>query len=82
MRGLLHRHAHPLLVVSPSPHTSPLRERGQFEPPSTGGNPYYDVAPDGARFVMLENTDASNQKQVHVVLNWAEEVRRLMSARR
>ena len=56
--------------------------RGQFEPPSTGGNPYYDVAPDGARFVMLENTDASNQKQVHVVLNWAEEVRRLMSARR
>ena len=37
----------------------------------------YDVAPDGERFLMLKlNTDA--QREIHVVLNWFDELERLV----
>jgi serine/threonine-protein kinase len=42
------------------------------------GIPNYDVTPDGERFVMVRR-DASAQGEVVVVLNWAEELRRLLS---
>jgi serine/threonine-protein kinase len=51
---------------------------GLYEAPSTGGSPYYDVSPDAQRFVMLQSVDATSQKQLQVVLNWDEEVKKLM----
>ena len=48
---------------------------GSYSPPSTGGNPYYDVSPDGQRFLMLAY---STRTEVHVVLNWFDELKRLV----
>ncbi len=41
----------------------------------------YDVAPDGQRFVMIrrgEEADTSAPQQLNVVLNWFEELKRLV----
>jgi hypothetical protein len=40
----------------------------------------YDVAPDGQRFLMLEVVEQPVQtvRQLHVVLNWFEELKRLV----
>jgi Tol biopolymer transport system component len=40
--------------------------------------PYYDVSPDGKRFLMLKPSDAgeSAPTQINVVLNWFEELKR------
>jgi hypothetical protein len=48
--------------------------------PSGGGNggiPNYDVTPDGQRFVMVRG-GASGPSEVVVVLDWVEELRRLL----
>jgi eukaryotic-like serine/threonine-protein kinase len=40
----------------------------------------YDVAPDGQHFLMLKEDEAqTSQLELHVVLNWAEEVKRRLS---
>jgi serine/threonine-protein kinase len=51
--------------------------------PATGylaaGN--YDVAPDGQHFVMIKQDDTlTNPKELNVILNWSEELRRLAPA--
>jgi hypothetical protein len=42
------------------------------------GNPKYDVSADGARFLMITRTDtvdtAATPSQIHVVLNWTQEL--------
>ena len=38
--------------------------------------PNYDVSPDGARFVMVKDDSASGR--INVVLNWNEELKRLV----
>ena len=48
---------------------------GNYSPPSTGGNPYDDVSPDGQRFLMLA---ATGEPRVRVVLNWLDELERLV----
>ena len=55
----------------------PLFE-GSYSPPSTGGNPYYDVSPDGQRFLMLAQSTRATRGQVHVVLDWFAELERLV----
>ena len=41
------------------------------------GGPSFDVAPDGRRFVMIKvSGQDSAPKQLNVVLNWFEELRR------
>ena len=47
-----------------------------FGPAITFAN--YDVAPDGQRFLMIRNE--SNSGRLNVVLNWAEELKRLVPA--
>lgn len=38
----------------------------------------YDVTPDGQRFIMIrENEQEARSNQIHVVLNWSEELKRL-----
>ncbi len=46
---------------------------------SYGGNvPSYDVTPDGQRFVMLQDVGVPAFTQINVVLNWFEELKRLV----
>ena len=47
------------------------------------GGPYakgsYDVSPDGQRFLMIKQEEERNQTaEIHVVLNWFEELNRLV----
>jgi hypothetical protein len=42
----------------------------------------YAIAPDGAHFIMVEIDPNARPTQVHVVLNWTEEVKRLTAASR
>ena len=37
---------------------------------------YYDISPDGQRFLMIEDEGNSGPARLHLVLNWAEELRR------
>jgi len=41
------------------------------------GFQYYDISPDG-RFLMMKEETAHEQDQIHVVLNWFEELKRLV----
>ena len=48
--------------------------------PPTLVSPFYDVAPDGQRFLMLKPTEQTQAAptQINVVLNWSEELKRLV----
>ncbi|MEE8160454.1 MAG: hypothetical protein V3T61_02330, partial [Acidobacteriota bacterium] len=46
-----------------------------FEGDYAFGGPLYDVSPDGQRFLMM--TREEGREQIHVVLNWFEELKRL-----
>ena len=50
--------------------------------PTSASFPYYDVSPDGQRFLMLKlvESQASAPTQIHVVLNWFEELKRRVPA--
>jgi serine/threonine-protein kinase len=77
-RELFYRKGGKLMVVStttrPSFKASPPQEL--FEGPYLGS---YDVAPDGQRFVMIKRDDREDvNAQVNVVLNWTEELKRLV----
>ena len=37
----------------------------------------YDVTADGRRFVLIRGLDAPPTREIHVVLNWFEELKRL-----
>ena len=41
------------------------------------GNPYYDISPDGQRFLMIKDIEGRTG-QINVVLNWFEELKRLV----
>lgn len=46
------------------------------------GRPY-DISPDGKRFVIIEEADQAPQAtQLTVVLNWVEDLKRLMAPAR
>ncbi len=40
------------------------------------GNQYYDISPDGQQFLMIKQPEA--ERQIDVVLNWFEELKRLV----
>ncbi len=40
--------------------------------------PDYDVAPDGQHFVILDANPDSPAREINVVLNWFEELKRLV----
>jgi eukaryotic-like serine/threonine-protein kinase len=50
-------------------------ERGSF---SYSIQPNYDVSLDGQRFLMIKTSELEAAAQVNVVLNWSDEVRRLV----
>ena len=40
----------------------------------------YDVSPDGQRFLMIKDSDTESfPSQINVVLNWTEELKRIMA---
>ena len=41
---------------------------------------YYDVSPDGKRFLMIRRDPGSVPRQLNVILNWSYEVSRSASA--
>ncbi len=40
--------------------------------------PYYDISPDGQQFLMIKAAEGSQSAQINVVLNWFEELKRLV----
>jgi hypothetical protein len=57
-------------------HTTPSLEvgapRALFEMPDGPG--FYDVAPDGDRFVLVRGSDVEPPSELQLVLNWASEL--------
>jgi len=49
---------------------------GRFQSCRTSAN--YDITPDGGRFVMIKPDEESEPTQINVVLNWFEELKRLV----
>ncbi len=47
---------------------------------ATGGTANYDISPDGQRFLMIKEAEEEEgqQGQINVVLNWFEELKRLV----
>jgi Tol biopolymer transport system component/predicted Ser/Thr protein kinase len=85
-RELFYRSGDKMMIVDVTTQPSfsagkaKLLFEGQYLPtPSTF--PDYDVSPDGQRFLMLKAVgQAQGLTQVNVVLNWTEELKRLVSA--
>ena len=81
-RQLFYRLGNELLVVDvelePELALGPPRVlfQGSFSPTRVGP-PNYDVSPDGTRFIMVEEND-NLPTEIHVVLNWFEELKRLV----
>ncbi len=42
------------------------------------GYQQYDITPDGKRFLMMKEVALQQQGQINVVLNWFEELKRLV----
>ena len=83
-KELFYRNGEKLLTVSveTEPTFAAEKPRLLFEAPtrarSSYGPPDYDVSPDGQRFLMVPNRTKTPRKRIHVVLNWAEELKRLV----
>jgi len=56
-----------------------LFENAAFHRNLASGEFNYDVAPDG-RFLMIRRDDALDELQINVVLNWTQELKRLVTA--
>jgi serine/threonine-protein kinase len=83
-RELFYRNGDKMMVVSITveptfiPSKPEMLFEGQYRL-SAPGYPYYDVAPDGQRFVMIKASGVrSAPTYVNVVLNWFEELNRLL----
>jgi Tol biopolymer transport system component len=85
-RELFYRSGDKMMAVATT--TQPTFSVGEsqmlFERPYVSGlveASNYDVSPDGQRFLMVkESEDAAPATQINVVLNWTEELKRLVAA--
>ena len=83
---LFYRNADQMMAVdiTTNPSFSAGPPRRLFEGPYVGprGKNFsnYDISPDGAHFLMLKTVDQqeSAMSQVHVILNWFEELKRIV----
>ena len=55
---------------------------GQYELDPRGDAANYDVTPDGQRFLMLQDHAERVSGQLHVVLNWHNELGRVVTLQR
>ncbi len=51
---------------------------GRFDLDGALDTPNYDISPDGERFVMLSRGQYAIASQLHVIVNWFEELKRLV----
>ncbi len=79
---LFYRYSQALMVVGIT--TEPTFTQGSPAVLFTGnyqqtsfGNPQYDVAPDGQRFLMIKQ-EQTGVTQINVIQNWFEELKRLV----
>jgi serine/threonine-protein kinase len=83
-RELFYRSGDAMMAVevTTNPVLSASKPRRLFERPyelSSALWPDYDVSPDGQRFLMVKMVDESEvPAQINVVLNWHEELKRLV----
>jgi hypothetical protein len=63
-----------VVSIQTSPAFRASRPRQLFEGPYART---YDVAPDGQHFLMIESGEEEGGNQLHLVLNWFEELKRL-----
>ncbi len=82
---LFYRNNGQMMVVSISatPSFSPGRPKLLFEGAYVRGSPSfafttYDMTADGQRFVTLQPAENAAPRQINVVLNWSEELKRLV----
>ena len=81
-KELFYRNSDRMMVVSIQ--TEPSFKPGDPSPLFAGNFydqdhwPSYDIAPDGERFVMMEKVELEPLTQINVVLNWFEELKRLV----
>ena len=64
--------------ISTEPEFSAGKPKILFEGRFLSDYGSYDVAPDGERFVMVQEERESAPRQIHVVLNWHQELKRLV----
>ena len=86
-RELFYRNADKVMAVDVQtrPTFSASKPRLLFEGRyllARGLFPYWDVAPDGQRFLMIKSEDDAGQPQLQVVVNWFEELKRRVPAKR
>jgi serine/threonine-protein kinase len=72
--------------VATSPAFSASRPRVLFEGRYevsflVPGARFYDVSPDGQRFLMVKSEATDAPRQLHLIVNWFEELKRLVPAR-
>jgi serine/threonine-protein kinase len=82
---LFYRHLNDLMGVSVrnAPRLEVGRPAAAMEAPllpGSGGNPSYDVAADGRRFMALRSAAESSVDELRLVLNWADGLRPLAPA--
>jgi hypothetical protein len=69
--------------VVTQPEFRPGKPRVLFDGPPDALTPYgrnYDVTADGERFLMSMPSENGTAPQLHVVVNWFEEIKRLVPA--
>jgi len=52
---------------------------GRYQQSTQGFLPYYDVTADSQRFVMVQRQQGARATPIHVVLNWFEKLKCLLS---
>jgi hypothetical protein len=86
-RELFYRSSDGKQLLSVSIRTEPQLEIGDEKvvleglrmpmPSVFGGEPFYDVSPDGSKFLMVVEAERPDTMKLVVVLNWDEELKRL-----
>jgi hypothetical protein len=87
-RELFFRQGEKMMVVdvATSPAFSASRPRVLFEGRYevsflVPGARFYDVSPDGQRFLMVKSEATDAPRQLHLIVNWFEELKRLVPPR-
>ena len=77
-RTIYYRNEEKMMAVDlqTEPGLSAGRPRLLFEAPELSRE--YDLSPDGRKFVMIRDEEASTQPQYRIVQNWFEELKRLV----
>lgn len=63
------------VTTMPELTVSKPRPLFKIQPAAMTSGPNYDVAPDGKKFVVIESDRPAASNRIHVVLNWATELR-------